>query len=267
MAPPPPCTALGRQCRSLRLTLRIAQLEVDDAGYHDGLGTWLTGHTERIRFGEPYVEGDRLLVSAEVRVPCRYLREAEANGSGAVRCTAHGFTGQIPRTSLAARPRLRLDQDRFRVMHQRRLQPASLPLDVGPRSLPVLSSGNPCAGARCRTADNRRGAACCRDLIIEAVVPRRDRLTNSLLRTRKSPYLCKVTRAEPDIIEAEVISACGYLAGDRISCGLHGRHRPDGSPAKPAVCSTWPEDLEPGDSGHPGCRLLSAPHVLQRHDG
>ena len=51
-------------------------------------------------------------------------------------------------------------------------------------------------------------------------------------------------------IEAEVISACGYLDDDGIGCSLHGRTRADGRPAKPDLCSDWP----PKNKGlHPGC--------------
>jgi hypothetical protein len=77
----------------------------------------------------------------------------------------------------------------------------------------------------------------------------------ALLRSRRSPYLCKVTRSEPAIIECELISACGYLQPDGISCSLHGRVREDGAPAKPSLCSEWPT-LGPDDTGHPGCRLV-----------
>jgi hypothetical protein len=127
------------------------------------------------------------------------------------------------------------------------------------RALPVIHhGGNPCHGAPCRTADNARGAACCRDLTLEVVAPayeRRADYLEALLRARRSPYLCKTERASVDILECEIISACGYLEGDGISCALHGRLRPDGKPAKPFVCSDWP-DLGPGDEGHPGCRLI-----------
>ncbi len=60
-------------------------------------------------------------------------------------------------------------------------------------------------------------------------------------------------------IEAEVISACGFLAEDGIACSLHGRVRADGRPAKPDLCSDWP----PKDKGlHPGC--VFAPRGQQR---
>ena len=80
-------------------------------------------------------------------------------------------------------------------------------------------------------------------------------VARALLRARRSPYVCKVERADADVIECEVISACGYLTADGINCVLHDRRRPDGRPAKPRVCSRWP-DLGPDDVGHPGCVLL-----------
>ena len=116
---------------------------------------------------------------------------------------------------------------------------------------------NPCAGAPCRTADNRQGAACCRDLTLDVVLPAYDTHAEALLETRKAPYVCKVTRMTEDIVECEVISACGYLGADEVSCQLHDRLRPDGSPAKPSICSDWP-DIDHPDDGHPGCRLLPA---------
>jgi hypothetical protein len=135
----------------------------------------------------------------------------------------------------------------------------SIPLATRPkprRALPTLQS-NPCVGAPCRTADNTMGAACCRDLTLDVVIPAYDMHSEELLAARKAPYLCKVTRVSEDIVECETISACGYLDTDGVSCGLHDRVRPDGQPAKPSICSEWP-DLDPGDTGHPGCRLIPA---------
>src|SRR4026209_2441023 len=76
---PPPCRALGNQCRELAVTLRIAELDEDDGTFHDAAGTWLMGHSERIAFGELYVQGSRLLVDAQLDVPCRHLTH-EAQG-------------------------------------------------------------------------------------------------------------------------------------------------------------------------------------------
>ena len=84
--------------------------------------------------------------------------------------------------------------------------------------------------------------------------PKQRRL-EALVRARQSPYLCKVERASPFSLGAEMISACGYLLDDGVHCGLHGRKRPDGRSAKPDLCSEWPE---PGDTYHPGCVFRGA---------
>ena len=74
------------------------------------------------------------------------------------------------------------------------------------------------------------------------------------MRSRKKPYVCKVKREDEDILECEVISACGYLnAGDGVTCTLHGRIRPNGEPAKPYLCTEWPDELDDDETGHPGC--------------
>jgi hypothetical protein len=122
--------------------------------------------------------------------------------------------------------------------------------------LPTLSAENPCAGAPCRTADHRRGAACCRDLTIEVVIEDDPDETQARLRSRRPPYLCKVELGSEDIFECEVISACGYLAAEDLSCTLHGSVRPSGATAKPSVCSDWP-DRDPESAYHPGCRLVT----------
>ena len=261
----PPCTTLGRQCRELRATLRIAELMEDGPPFHDAIGTWLMGHTERISFGRPYVAGDRLLVDATIHVPCKYL-EPELDGRGGQRagegasaqCLAHGFRGPVPDP---AEPRhrepLQHVAEQFTVIQNRRVQRLTLPRAQRSRVLPTLDAPNPCAGAPCRTADHQTGAACCRDLVIDVVLPQDATYQEALLRTRTPPYLCKVSRAEDGVVECEVISACGYLGEDGVDCSLHGRTRPDGSPAKPSVCTEWP-DLEPGDTGHPGCRLIGS---------
>jgi hypothetical protein len=53
-----------------------------------------------------------------------------------------------------------------------------------------------------------------------------------------------------------MISACGYLDEDGLNCRLHGRLRPDGRPAKPDLCSEWPDD---GKGLHPGCIFYTPP--------
>ncbi|HEU5303663.1 MAG TPA: hypothetical protein VFU40_03375, partial [Gemmatimonadales bacterium] len=177
-------------------------------------------------------------------VPCRYLRQQGASA----RCTAYGFEGPSPqRYSRPSQPR-RLGGDRFLVVENRRT--AVRTLRAPERSLPVLQAANPCALAPCRTADNTRGAACCRDLQIEIMCTRQQHRLEALVRSRRSPYLCKVERAGDFSIEAEIISACGYLDDDGVACTLHGRRRADGRPAKPDLCSEWP----PKNRGlHPDC--------------
>ncbi len=259
----PACRGLGRQCRELDVTLSVADLE-DDGPTRDALATWLLGHGQRISFGQPYVRGRRVLVDAVLHVACKYLRAAEAGeaaGTPQVRCLAHGFVGPMPRTRQPrAPPALRNGNGTLTVVYRGRQRQLDLqPRPPRARALPVLHhGGNPCRGAPCRTADNVRGAACCRDLALEIVAPAHERRSDrleALLLARRSPYLCKTERVSADVIECEVISACAYLEADGISCALHTRVRPDGAPAKPYVCSNWP-DLGPDDVGHPGCRLI-----------
>lgn len=257
---PPPCRSVGAQCQALKVTLRVAELDDDDRQFHDAIATWLLGHDERITFGKPYVSGRRLLVDATIHIPCRYLETGTPGGSrrqdGAVRCRAHGFRGRLPATRRPPRATLQHGNGDCTIVQDRRPSRLSLAATVQPaRALPVVDVVNPCAGAPCRTADHRQGAACCRDLIIEVVSPAHDDRQFALLRSRRSPYLCKVEQEEPDIVECEVISACGYLEGDGITCALHDRVRPDGSLAKPPVCREWPNP-GPDDAWHPGCRLM-----------
>jgi hypothetical protein len=115
---------------------------------------------------------------------------------------------------------------------------------------------NPCAEAPCRTADGTRGAACCRDLQVEIQCREDEGVLEALLRNRKSPYLCKVEREDddPEALTVEILSACGYLLEDGIHCALHGRSRADGRPAKPELCTQWPEKRT---GLHPGCAFRS----------
>jgi hypothetical protein len=230
----------------LRVTLRIGSLEDGDVSL-DHEATWLLGHTEQISFGEPWTGNGDLYVDAILHAPCRHLREA----GKAAACQLYGYRGAAPRhPPRAVQPR-RLGGGRFRVVDARRLvaRPLARP-PVAAHALPVLAGENPCAGAPCRTADNTRGAACCRDLQVEIMCTRRERRLEALVRSRKSPYLCKVERAGDFSLEAEMISACGFLEDDGVACSLHGRLRADGRPAKPDLCTEWP----PKNQGlHPGC--------------
>jgi hypothetical protein len=78
----------------------------------------------------------------------------------------------------------------------------------------------------------------------------REKRLEALVRHRKAPYLCKVKRDGKYSLDAELISACGYLGADGVACSLPGRVRADGRPAKPQLCSDWPPKRE---EIHPGC--------------
>lgn len=248
----PDCRRLGRQCHALDVKLRVAVLE----GQEDHDATWLLGHTERIEFGAPYVEGEELWTEARIHVPCRHLQRQP---DGSSRCRAHGFRGTVPQPPRVEQPR-RLGGDRFQLVDGRKLvrrHLAASPPSRRPLPLhPPAPDANPCATAPCRTADNQRGAACCRDLQVEIHCTERQTLLEDLLRNRKSPYLCKVEREDEDepILNVEILSACSYLLEDRLHCGLHGRQRADGRPAKPELCSAWPEKRT---GLHPGCAFRS----------
>jgi hypothetical protein len=236
---------MGRHCRELAVTLRIGSLD-EGATSLDHEATWLLGHTEQITFKRLWDGDGDLYVDAVLHVPCRYF----ATGNGTHGCAAHGYVGSPAERRRDEQPR-RLGADRFRIVdNMRAATQVLLPPAPVRGSLPVLNGENPCATAPCRTADNRRGAACCRDLQIEIMCTRRETRLEALVRSRRSPYLCKVSRPGAFSIEAEMISACGYLAEDGIACSLHGRYRADGRTAKPDLCSDWP----PKNKGlHPGC--------------
>ncbi len=246
----PPCTGLGRHCTAIRATLRIGSL-AEGTESLDHEATWLLGHTQNITFGDLWESGGDLYTDAVLHVPCRFLR---AEG-GESRCTAWGFRGRLPGTRRADQPR-QLGGDWFRVVERRRVAvrqfpaPAPAPAPAG-RSLPVIAGeGNPCTGAPCRTADNRRGAACCRDLQVEIMCTRKQRRLEALVRSRQSPYLCKIERGGDYSIDVEMISACGYLEPGSVNCSLHGRTRKDGRTAKPDLCFDWPPKKQ---TLHPGC--------------
>ncbi len=242
----PPCRQMGRQCRSLPVTLRVGSLE-EGVTSLDHEATWLMGHTAQITFGRLWAgEGD-LYVDAVLHVPCRWLKAQGAMAS----CGLYGFTSSLPVVRRPAQPR-KLRAHRFQVVDRQRIAIRHLPMAplARPRTLPVLQTANPCAAAPCQTADHRRGAACCRDLQVEIMCTNEESRLEALVRSRRSPYLCKIERAGDFSLEAEMISACGYLEDDGVGCSLHGRVRKDGRPAKPDLCSEWP----PKNRGlHPGC--------------
>jgi len=244
---------MGSHCDSLRVLLRVATLDNGpDSADHEA--TWLLGHTERITFlGDLQRDGNDLFIEAQLHVPCRFL---SPNPKGGSRCQAHDYSRPSPAQGPdPAEPR-RLGGDQFRIVESGKTVTRSLPAPVRlPRELPLHAGSNPCVGAPCRTADNRRGAACCRDLQIEIMCTPAQRHREALVRARKVPYLCKVERVGPFSLGAEMISACGFLMEDRVHCALHGRRRPDGRPAKPDLCTEWPE---PGDTYHPGCVFSGA---------
>jgi len=253
MPPLPPCRSLGRHCRELRLTLRIADLEDERPSERDSVATWLLGHRGRMSFGTPYEAEGALVVDVRLHVPCKYLREHADGG----RCTAHGYRGRLPTVRVPKPPELRHGERRFTIVEDGELRVVELHSPhAHHRSLPVLAGSNPCATAPCRTADNQRGAACCRDLTLDVVAPLGEDRLELLLRARKSPYVCKVVRTDEVTIECEVISACHYLEHDGIHCGLHGLKRPDGNDAKPDICYEFPDTSDPELVGHPGCVFL-----------
>jgi hypothetical protein len=251
----PPCLRLGSQCTSLKVTLRIGSL-TEGAASLDHEATWLLGHTGRITFRELWEGDGDLYAEATLHVRCRYLKQEP----GGQRCSAHGFFGQVKPSTARRQPR-QLGNDRFRVVDRRRLVerhfPPPSPSPSAPsRTLPVVDSGNPCEGAPCKTADHTRGAACCRDLQVEIMCTPDEAWLESLVRSRLSPYLCKIEREGKFSLGAEVISACGYLEPGGVACTLHGRTRRDGRTAKPDLCFDWPPK---GKGLHPGCVFTGKP--------
>lgn len=253
----PPCSRMGAQCHRLAVTLRVAELD-DGPSSADDEATWLLGHTERIAFGRLRREGNHLYAGARLYVRCRHL---EAGPGGVSRCRAHGFEARLepPRHRAVARH----GEGRFDIVERGR--EVNRPLAPKPkprRGLPVFDGVNPCADAPCTTADHRRGAACCRDLQLEILCGPSNRRLEALLRSRQSPYLCKVEREEDDSIGVEMISACAYLQDDGVSCVLHDRIRGDGRSAKPGLCFDWPASSNPL---HPGCVFAQLPKRKKRN--
>ncbi len=238
---------MGSQCQSLALTLRLTSPD-ENPTTSDHEATWALGHTERVSFGVLWEDDGDLYSDTVFHIPCRHLKD---QGNGTSRCAAHGYRGKTPKVSYPkAQPR-QLGGDKFRVVDGRMLVTRDLPMAPAPkRSLPVVDGANPCATARCETSDHKQKAACCRDMTVEIMCTKREKKLEALVRHRKAPYLCKVNRDSDFALEAELISACGYLGADGVACTLHGRVRADGRPAKPALCSDWPPKNE---ELHPGC--------------
>jgi hypothetical protein len=273
MPTPPNCVSLGKQCRRVKVTIRVSDTETETRTLQDASVTWITGHTERISFGTPYVVDTELRVDATIYVPCKYLRCEDGspalhpNGQPAdplnrpgaeVVCSAHGYTGKLPtiKRKPGERTQVQLGKGEFSVYYKKRRRNLKLRLKrSASNALPVLQSDNPCVGAPCITGDGARGAACCRDLQLELCLPKGRRRQLALLKARRSPYLCKVKRDDKDTVSCEVLSACGYLSDDGITCVLHDRILPNGRRAKPSLCYDWPE-LGPDETGHTGCRLI-----------
>ena len=235
---------MGRHCRTLDVTVRVTTID----GEEDHDATWLLGHTERIDFGPLFARDGELWCDASIHVPCRHL--APGDDGQPDHCTAHGYRSRLRPAERIPAAR-RLGHDQFALVDGQRLMGRRLATTPEPRrALPVLAeSPNPCATAACTTSDHRQGAACCRDIQLDVCCTRKQTGLEALIRHRKAPYLCKTDRVNDEQLVVEIISACGFLKADR-SCDLHGRIRPDGRPAKPPLCSAWPEKR----SGlHPGC--------------
>ena len=244
MPAPPKCTRLGPQCKAIDVTILVDNFDEDSSDTSlDHNATWLMGHTERIAFGKLRRDQDELLVDAILHVPCKYLRTVD----GRATCKAHGFKGKAPPDPAMPTQRLQLGDDRFRIVGAGKQVTRRMAL--AKPSLPVLED-NPCEGAPCRTSDNTKTAACCRDLQMEVLCRRGQTAQEALIRSRKSPYLCKVEREGDATLEFEMITACGYLEPGGVACTLHGRKRANGDNAKPQLCYDWPPKR---GTIHPGC--------------
>lgn len=240
---------MGPQCRALAVTLKVGGME-DGTPSLDHEGTWLLGHTGQIDFGTPRVEGQDYLVDATLHLRCRHLKKEGTTD----RCAAHGYARRTPAPAERPEQPRRVGPDEFILLEG--LKPVSRtvrPAAPERHALPVVGGANPCLGAKCTTADHVRGSACCRDLQIEIMCAEGDRKLEALVRSRLSPYLCKIDRESPRSLGAEMISACGYLDA-RGECSLHGRLRADGTTAKPDLCFDWPKE---GKGEHPGCVFTS----------
>jgi hypothetical protein len=81
---------------------------------------------------------------------------------------------------------------------------------------------------------------------LEIMCTRKQVRLDKLVRSRKSPYLCKVDREGDFSLEVEMITACGYLEDGGVACTLHGRKRSDGrSVAIPLRLAAEEQGLHP----------------------
>lgn len=274
MPDPPECRSLGKHCREIKLTIRVSDITEESRTLQDASVTWIRAHSERLTYGPAYLEGNELRVDATLHVPCKHLETMDGrpaiapdgvaivNRNGTrpeVRCAIHGFRGAVPRSTQASpenRSAVRLGDGSFAIYYKGKHRTMNLRLKRSVRrALPAAHGDNPCSGAPCHTSDNKRGAACCRDFSLELVLPETQMHQEALLRARSAPYACKVKREDEDTVEVEVISACGYLDDDGITCVLHDRSLPNGQRAKPSLCYDWPK-VESDETGHRGCVLL-----------
>ena len=230
-----------------RVTLRVGSLEDGDTSL-DHEATWLLGHTEQITFGELWAGNGDLYVEATLHVPCRFLARTEPGAE----CRLYGYRGAAPRARAAREQPRRLGGQRFRVV-DREADGDEIPARRPPRQPAPFRSWpatNPCADAPCRTADNRRAAACCRDLQVEIMCTRRSGGWRPWCAPEGRRISVRSSGKATSRSMSEMISACGYLGDDGVACSLHGRARAEGRPAKPDLCTEWP----PKNRGlHPGC--------------
>ena len=245
---PPKCSRMGSHCQRLTVTVRVSSYE-ESPSELDHEATWHLGHTERMTFGVPWKDDGDLYCDTVIHVPCRFLQN---DGNGISICKAYGWRKRLRGTPHpGASQKLRKGESLFKIVQGGKPSWQQLKTTLPERrSLPIVNDVNPCATASCKTSDRQSRAACCRDMQIEIMCTKRELKLESLLRTRKAPYLCKVVRDGDHSVDAEIISACGYLGEDGVACSLHGRVRRDGRPAKPELCSHWPPKRQ---ELHPGC--------------